>query len=269
MRDPFVQVKEMANGVYVLDELGRDNMWLIEGDEKCLLVDTGFGLTDLPALVKQITDKPVVVANSHIHPDHCSGNNQFPQVMCGRFDEPFAHEQVSAEMREEMLRNFPEIANAGAAGKSWRPGPSARIVALKEGDIIPLGGLDIGVYEIPSHTIGAIALLDKKHRLLFTGDTILTWEVWGQLAVSSALSVYCDSLRKIAGLAPFYDYIAPAHSSKNRPYLMEKGIAELYVKGTEEILSGKKAGTPKHTFAGDGLCVMFETGGIVYDPNRL
>jgi glyoxylase-like metal-dependent hydrolase (beta-lactamase superfamily II) len=86
-----IKITKMMDGVYEMKEFDSVTLWVIEGDDECLLIDTGMGLTDLPATIAGITDKPVVVGNSHIHIDHVGGNGQFPEVMCGRFDEPYAH----------------------------------------------------------------------------------------------------------------------------------------------------------------------------------
>lgn len=59
---------------------GTENMYLLEGDEKALLIDTGYGVGNLRAYVENLTDKPIVVANTHYHPDHAAGNGEFEQV---------------------------------------------------------------------------------------------------------------------------------------------------------------------------------------------
>jgi len=40
---------------------GSENMYLLEGDEKALLIDTGYGAGNLRAFVETLTDKPVLV----------------------------------------------------------------------------------------------------------------------------------------------------------------------------------------------------------------
>ena len=44
---------------------------------------------------------------------------------------------------------------------------------------------------------------------------------------------------------------------------------EVFARETQEIVEGKRVGAPYHSFAGDGLCVEFEIGGMAYDPNRI
>jgi glyoxylase-like metal-dependent hydrolase (beta-lactamase superfamily II) len=59
-----IKITKAMESVYAMTELSSVTMWLIEGDDRCLLIDTGMGLTDLHATIAEITDKPIVVVNS-------------------------------------------------------------------------------------------------------------------------------------------------------------------------------------------------------------
>ena len=48
--------------------------YLIIGEEKALLFDTAYGMGNLREFVEGITQKPVIVVNSHGHFDHTGGN---------------------------------------------------------------------------------------------------------------------------------------------------------------------------------------------------
>ena len=69
---------EAKEGTWFINFMnGSENMYLLEGKEKALLLDTGYGAGNLRAFVEKLTDKPVIVANSHYHPDHAAGNGEF------------------------------------------------------------------------------------------------------------------------------------------------------------------------------------------------
>ena len=46
-----IKVTKMMDGVYEMKEFDSITLWLIVGDDKCLLIDTGMGLTDLPTTI--------------------------------------------------------------------------------------------------------------------------------------------------------------------------------------------------------------------------
>ena len=54
-------------------------MDLLVGSEQAMLIDTGYGYGNLPAAVRSITDKPLIIVNTHGHPDHFCGNWQFTE----------------------------------------------------------------------------------------------------------------------------------------------------------------------------------------------
>ncbi len=68
------------------------------------------------------------------------------------------------------------IETLGEETISWLCGKELKPVrvdlALKEGDILDLGNMKLEVLEVPGHTPGSIALFDKEHGILFSGDTL-------------------------------------------------------------------------------------------------
>ena len=77
--DPYVEVYQFRDNLYGLfipncDGAGDMWQWLTIGPEKCLLVDTGFGLGDTRALVETLAPgKEIIVVNTHDHYDHAFG----------------------------------------------------------------------------------------------------------------------------------------------------------------------------------------------------
>lgn len=70
---------KIAPNTWAIDDNGIDVIYLIAGTEHALLIDTGMGIGDLAAEVQKLTSLPLIVANTHGHIDHVSGNGQFPQ----------------------------------------------------------------------------------------------------------------------------------------------------------------------------------------------
>ena len=266
----------ISNRLWAIDEIEKTTMYVYRGSQRALLLDTGFGLSDLPAILKTlIGDLPVIVVNTHSHGDHNGGNCQFDTVYCGRFDEPNNHHQPTEADRQRSLTHFFQaLEGTDFDPSSWKNGPSRHVCTLKDGDIIDLGDIQLTVLETPGHTAGCISLFDKANGELFVGDMILSWQVWGQLPTSVSLKVYAESLERLAELEPSVKHVRPAHGIATNPYgfklyELPPRVLGIYARGTRAILNGQGQSEPFPCFAGDGLVQYFEIGGMVYDPERM
>ena len=174
--DPYVLVYPDKNheGIWHLCfnvDQGCCTVWmhLIEGKEKALLIDTGYGIGNLKGLVGKLTDKPLLVANTHFHGDHSAGDGQFEEIFCHEYDVPY----LKAQMERPEERLLPP-------GDFYRKediisGGSYKVTGLKGGDFLDLGeGKQIEVIHMPGHTAGGCMFLDHKTHLLFSGDAVLT-----------------------------------------------------------------------------------------------
>lgn len=277
------KIISLEKDLWAINEIDKTVMYVINGTEKVLLLDTGLGLTDLKKTIGQLCgQKPLVVVNTHAHVDHNSGNCQFEEVYAGRYDEPFSHQRVNENVRKMSETMFFDVLEKeGFSFETWKPGPAKKIYTVREGDIFDLGDKKLKVIEVPSHTLGSIALLEEKKGWLFTGDVILKGNVWGHLsaekdsvAPSASLRVYYESLLKLKKLEKKVDHVFPAHVCEAEEecyekYTFSREIINVYCNGIEKIFSGELTGEPYYHMAGDGSSVNFEIGGIVYDKSRM
>ena len=70
-------VKKLAENTYRISEwgaFGPVKMYLLVGNERALLIDSGYGRIDLKSIVTRITDKPVTLMLTHGYLDHASGS---------------------------------------------------------------------------------------------------------------------------------------------------------------------------------------------------
>ena len=70
-------VQQVLQGVYHIGDAMGVYMTLLTGEERALLVDTGYGLEDVSAMVRSLTDKPLTVLLTHAHHDHALGARWF------------------------------------------------------------------------------------------------------------------------------------------------------------------------------------------------
>ena len=136
---------------------GTQYIYLLEGEDKALLLDTGYGVGHLRALVETLTDRPVLVANTHFHPDHAAGNGEWEEVLVARGWEVDAPSVFQSGFSPCDLNTLPH------------PDYGKRV--LRDGDRIALGGREVLVLEAkPAHCNSSLFFVDEGHRMLFCGD---------------------------------------------------------------------------------------------------
>jgi glyoxylase-like metal-dependent hydrolase (beta-lactamase superfamily II) len=136
---------------------GSEYLYLLEGEEKALLLDTGYGIGKLRAFVEKLTEKPVIVANTHFHPDHSAGNGEWESVL----------------VSQGWAVDAPSVNNPGAGpcDLSTLPHPDYEKVIVRDGDVVDLGGRKITVWEAaPAHCNSSLFFVDEGHKMLFAGD---------------------------------------------------------------------------------------------------
>lgn len=160
MEQPEWRVHEYNEDFYILRESGcvhyeKPFLYLIFGDDKAMLMDTGAGTTELASFVdgivakwlarKKRSDIKLMVMHSHGHRDHVARDSQFKNRPGVEF--------VPAEI--------PDVQKAFGIGK-WP----------EEIGKIDLGNRLIDVIPIPGHHPVAVGLYDRRTAVLMTGDNV-------------------------------------------------------------------------------------------------
>ena len=225
-------VKQVMPDIYLMDEAHEATGYIVVGSERVCVIDTMNGFNDLHKVVRDITDKPIVVVNTHGHPDHIFGNPYFEEAYLNPKDNALA--AIFTE-NPEFVRILEE--------KGGKMPPFKPIV---EGDVINLGGKTLEVYELPGHTPGQIVLLLKEDRVLFTGDAI-NHHLWMMLDGCCKLSEYVKNLDRIMFLEEKADYILHGHARA----LDDISLLRCMRNGIQEMVDGKTAGDmPYNWFEG-------------------
>lgn len=139
--------------------------FLIEGEKSALLMDTGFGIGDLRGFLGALTEKPLIVINSHGHIDHLGGNYQFESAYLHPADWALARGHCGREERANALR-FLKVED-----DSYLDRGCGHLVPLASGHRFDLGNRIVEVIACPGHTAGSVALLDHRTGVLLGGDT--------------------------------------------------------------------------------------------------
>ena len=251
-------IREMAPGIYLMDEAHEATGYLVIGDDKACMIDTMNGYNDLNRAVREITDKPVFVINTHGHPDHIFGNIYFSQAYLHPADlelaRMFAEEPEFVRICEENHFSMPPFSE------------------VREGDVFDLGGRHLEVYELPGHTPGGIVLLLREDRILFTGDGI-NHHLWMQLDGCTTMDMLVKNLDRIMFLEEKADRILHGHADDFDDISLMRCLRN----GAEELAEGKTENDlPYHYFGGEvrqhpfaclpGRHYQSENHVIIYDP---
>ncbi len=249
-------------------------MYLLVGEKKAMLIDSGYGGLDLPAIVKTVTDLPVICVNTHGHLDHALGAYMFEESYLHSADVEVFKEHCTAESFEKIAygngvkilpkESFPKeyVDFVDGLSKIERPCPKP----IEDVKCFDLGGRRVEWYHIPGHTQGSIALYDEKYNLLFDSDAC-GMGVWLFLKESSSLRKYR------ADLQGYYEYALSKGSPKRYVGHMKKPLKTSAIKKlldcVDIAIEGKKE--PKHIKLNFGDAdLMFAKGGVMfYDKNHI
>ena len=190
-----------------------ESLYLIEGNERAVLLDAGTKIKDLKKIVESITSKPVTLIATHVHPDHTGDAiHDFPEIYLNAAD----------------TVNMPQ----------YMPNYKGIIKYLKEGEIIDLGGRQLEVIFTPGHTPGSTSFMDKEAGYGFTADAF----------GSGNLLLFMDFPTELATCKKMDEYITkhgikymyPGHYAgvnKETPQRIKDMITLC-----EDVLSGKRTG---------------------------
>lgn len=239
--NPYVEVYQFRDNLYGLfnqncDGAGDVWMWLIVGPQKAMLIDTAFGLGDQKGLVDEITGgMPLVVANTHLGPDHVLGNTRFGKVYCHEYDyeaikdkcKPGAWDYLFDKDGKNIWLQFDK--KDLPVYKPWEA------AAVKDGYVFNLGGdHNVELVWTGGHTAGHAMYLDKKYRNVFCGDDVCS-DVTGCGPGPTAgrpngqyanLTTYRDNLTKLVARRDEYDYLFPGHFMVNLENIVLVNILE-------------------------------------------
>ena len=151
------QVTEIGEKIYCILDAGNSSFYVVEGEEKAAVIDTGItaGAKILP-VIRELTDKPLLLVITHAHPDHMYHIDEFNEVyMC--------HDEKKMD---------PETLSVLTAGKLK---PWEEIHDIRTDSVIPLGGTELAVCQTPGHTPGSVLIVIGQD--CFCGDVVFEGSV--------------------------------------------------------------------------------------------
>lgn len=216
LADPWFEVYNVGHevmAIYEPHQVEEAIAFLILGQERDALFDTGLGIGDLRHLLEIITDHEIVVINSHTHDDHVGDNWQFDHVL--GMDTPFTRTNAKGSRVDAQDELTPgSVCGSLPPGfdqKAYRTRPWHITRWIHDGDTVNLGGRTLRVIATPGHTPDAIALFDAQNGLLFTGDSYYPGSIW-LYRPETDLDAYERSVATMAALAPRVTQLYTSHN---------------------------------------------------------
>lgn len=210
--------------------------FLLEGEDRALLIDSGMETRNARDLAEGLTGRPVELLNTHADMDHIGSNGQFE----------------SFYMSPAEATNYYKC--QGGAG---------RFVPIWDGDIIDLGDRPLMVIAMPGHTPGSVAVLDIHNRRLFSGDPVQDGRIF-MFGPQRQMDAYLASLERLLTMAGQFDEIYPSHGS--RP--LRPGIIEELIGAAREIIAGRARGKKTTVFGKSVLAVVMGVATFLCDGEQ-
>ena len=198
--------QQIAPHIWAIDQKGV-RAFLLLGQDNAVLVDTCFG-GDILSVCRSLTTNPITLITTHSDGDHIGCDSQFPSQ--------YLH---AAEFERYETR-----------GKG-----ASHALPMAEGDVFSVGEFHLEVIWIPGHTPGSVALLDRAHRFLITGDTVQNGCIFMH-GDGRDLRAFRASIAKLEALRldGLFDTLYPAHGDA----IVSADILTDHLALADEVLSG-------------------------------
>ena len=204
-------IQNIAENIWAIEQKGV-RAFLLVGRDNAILVDTCFG-GDILSVCQSVTDKPITLITTHSDPDHIGCDQQFSVQ--------YLH-SAEFERYESRSRNV------------------LHAVPMQDGDVFEVGDYRLEVILIPGHTPGSIALLDRKHRFLISGDKVQSGCIFMH-GEGRDLSRFCESIARLEQmrLEGLFDTVFPSHGEA----VVTADILVDHLALADEVLSGSAVPT--------------------------
>ncbi len=209
-------------------------LYLVTGDEKAVLLDTGDGFGDLRSYVESLTDLPVTVILTHGHLDHACGAIHFKDcdIWMNPDDAPVYEAHTKIEYRRKFHEKKPEVSSIPLT--DYDPAYTGELLSLHDGQRFDLGNVHITMVSVKGHTPGMMCALIEEDRVMLFGDAcgvfVLLFDEY-----SSTVSEYRESLLHLKKYEDRYDRIIRNHGTGESP----KELLDNVIECCDLILAGK------------------------------
>lgn len=246
--DEWYEVSRLSDRSYRIAE-DKYGMFLVEGDSRSVLVDSGAGVGDLRRLTRELVETPTTLILTHTHWDHIGAAAQFDDVLVSPIELPadgrIAIDSLSDEFLDRPARFVDRWVDAGNELPDGFD-PDNYGIAPTDADPLPEdGSIDLGdrsleIVPFPGHSPGQIGLLDPETRVLYGGDVIHVDRDLYVMFDDCDLNDYVESMTRLRELrdSGAFEVLATSH---NEPLSGDDlSIVDDLLAGLREIAAGER-----------------------------
>jgi hydroxyacylglutathione hydrolase len=239
MVDEYFAVEDLGDGTFAIGEpryYQQNYSYLIVGETRAILFDSGSGTRDISGVVANLTKLPITVIVSHLHYDHLGGVGPFGHV--AMIDMPETRADMAGTLFQPRRYEYMGFYD-GRVAPSFRVGEW-----LAPGAVIDLGGRSLQVLSTPGHTPSSVALFDATNRRLFIGDFIYPTTLYAFLPGAS-LSAYQATAKMLLRMLPADTVLWTAHCCRKNEGVSAPWLSTRDLRDLDTALTAVRAGQAK------------------------
>ena len=195
LNDEHYRVTQVKPNLWAIEDIKSTEhsiIYLLCGQSKALLFDTGLGLSPVSPIVKELTKLPLIVVLSHWHFDHVGGAYEFNNVIGWKSDAMINACKNGINLNA-MNKQFDTAFWESIGHNLLQINSFSSIQLLDKEGVIDLGGYSIKLLHTPGHTYDSICLYEPKQGWLFTGDSVYPGPIYLQFE-DSDIAAYQRSI---------------------------------------------------------------------------
>ena len=218
--EKWFTIESIDNDTYAISEYGhweQVHSYLLIGENKALLVDTGLGIGNIKSEVERLTKLPVTVVTTHVHWDHIGGHSLFKNILVHEEDAKWLEEGIPIPIEvikknvigQPFNKELPKEFNIDHY-KVYKGKPTK---VIGDGETIDIGNRKIKVIHTPGHSPGHICLCEEERGYLYTGDLIYKGTLYAFYPTTDPLK-FKKSIDKVSEFSGV-KRILPSHNDLN------------------------------------------------------
>lgn len=217
------EVYVVGGGISTAFGLSNDpdcHVYLVDGGDEMALIDCGLATGDsLERILSNVRNEGLDPAKitkiilTHYHMDHAGGASQFRDRLGAEIVAP-ADAAETLRTGDERAVALDMAKAAGLYPMDYRFEPVEVAHEVRDGDRVPVGGLELEVIETPGHCDGHVSYLlhGKERRYLFAGDAVFSGgRVVLQNIHDCSIQKSAESIARLAALE--FDALLPGHAA--------------------------------------------------------